>query len=95
MRMHAEPFERRIPSNLVTLDGLLKDVSIFRERGWAIDVEEHAQGICGIGVYPQTHLSERYAISLAVPALRFHEKVDDLKAALLQCTAEAESVIGL
>lgn len=95
VRMHAEPFERRTPSTLVTLDEVLKDVSICRERSWAVDVEEHAQGVCGIGVHLQTSLSERYAISLAVPALRFHEKVDDLKAALLQCKAEVESVIGL
>lgn len=70
-------------------------MSICRERGWAVDVEEHVQGVCGIGVHLQTSLSERYAVSLAAPAQRFHEKVDDFKAALLQCKAEVESVFRL
>jgi DNA-binding IclR family transcriptional regulator len=39
-------------------------------------------------------LAEHYAISLAVPALRFHENLEALKAALLQCKGEIESVIG-
>lgn len=57
--------------------------------------EEHARGVCGIGAHIRSGLSEHYAISLAVPALRFHNNLDALKAALLQCRAEVEAVIGV
>lgn len=94
-QMLGEPLERRTPSSLVALDALIEDVGIARQRGWAVDHEEHAMGVCGIGVQIRSGLSEHYAISLAVPALRFHDNLEPLKAALLQCKAEIEAVIGV
>ena len=88
------PLERRTPATLVSVDAVIESVSAARHYGWAIDEEEHARGVCGIGIYLQSGLAEHYAISLAVPALRFHENLEALKAALLQCKAEIESVIG-
>ena len=89
-----DPLERRTPLTLVDAAAVIEDVRLARAQGFAIDQEEHARGVCGIGVYVRSGLAEHYAISLAVPALRFHESLETLKAALLQCKAEVESVIG-
>lgn len=88
------PLERRTPSTVVTLDALIPEMDTIRLQGFAIDTEEHARGVCGIGVNLRSGLSERYALSLAVPALRFQENLEGLKAALLQCKAEVEAIIG-
>lgn len=89
-----DPLELRTPSTIIGVNALMENVHLAREQGWAIDEEEHAKGVCGIGIYLRSGLAEHYAISLAVPALRFYENVEALKAALLQCKAEIESVVG-
>lgn len=94
-QMLNEPLERRTTASIVSLSSLIEDVNLTRQRGWAIDQEEHARGVCGIGVVIRSGLSEHYAISLAVPALRFHDNLEGLKAALLQCKAEIEAVVGV
>jgi DNA-binding IclR family transcriptional regulator len=94
MQLLTDPLERRTPLTLVDAAAVIEDVRLARAQGFAIDQEEHARGVCGIGVYVRSGLAEHYAISLAVPALRFHESLETLKAALLQCKAEVESVIG-
>jgi len=93
-QMLKEPLERRTASTLISLSELMEGVNLVRQQGWAIDQEEHARGVCGIGVNIRSGLSEHYAISLAVPALRFQDNLEVLKAALLQCKAEVEAVIG-
>jgi DNA-binding IclR family transcriptional regulator len=93
-RLLTDPLERRTQSTMVSIAAVLDDVGRARDQGWAVDIEEHARGVCGIGIHLRSGLAEHYAISLAVPALRFHENLEGLKAALLQCKAEVESVIG-
>lgn len=93
-QMLVEPLERRTSASITMLDDLLKDVGDVRQRGWAIDAQEHAPGVCGVGVYLRSGLSEHYAISLAVPSLRFHDNIEALTSALLQCKAEVEAIIG-
>ena len=85
--------ERRTSSTLPDVDAVIHNIGHARAAGYAMDEEEHARGVCGIGVFLNSGLTERYAISLAVPALRFHGNLEGLKAALLQCKAEIESVI--
>lgn len=83
--------EQRTPATIAEFGALLADLTVARENGYAVDNEEHARGVCGLGVVLQTGLNERYAISLAVPALRFHEQRAALIAALGRCKAEVES----
>lgn len=89
-----EHLERRTPATLTDVEAVVASVGLARVQGWSVDEEEHARGVCGIGIYLRSGLAEHYAISLAVPALRFHENIEGLKAALLQCQAEIEAVIG-
>lgn len=82
----------RTDNTLRTLPLLLDDIRQTRARRYAIDREEHARGVCGMGVYLNTGAGEHYAISVAVPALRFEEKFDHLLSSLMQCKAEIEAL---
>lgn len=88
------PLERRTPATLTDVDAVIASVGAARGKGWSMDDEEHARGVCAMGIYLRSGLAEHYAISLAVPALRFHENIEGLTAALLQCKAQIEAVIG-
>jgi DNA-binding IclR family transcriptional regulator len=86
--------EKSASATMPDVDLLLKQLGSIRGNGYAVDEEEHAEGVYGLGVALKTGLSEQYSISLAVPALRFHREFDELVTALLKCKAEIESVIG-
>ena len=83
----------RTGNTLGTLPLIFENIRKTRELGYAVDREEHARGVCGIGVYLSTGLHEHYAISIAVPAMRFEEKFDLLLGSLLQCKAEIEASV--
>lgn len=86
--------EKRTPSTMTDIPVLLKTLETIRVAGHALDHEEHALGVCGVGVTLRTGVAERYALSLAVPTLRFKEALPGLQAALLQCRAEIEALAG-
>ncbi len=83
----------RTNNTLSTLPEILEAMRTTRELGYAVDREEHAVGVCGIGVYLNTGLHEHYAISIAVPTTRFEEKLGHLLSSLLQCKSEIEASI--
>jgi DNA-binding IclR family transcriptional regulator len=86
--------ERRTDRTIERTTQLLTHISAVRSSGFATDVEEHAAGVCGIGVFLRTGLSGDYAIALAVPALRFHERLESLRASIMQTRSEIEAVTG-
>lgn len=87
--------EARTPYTKTSLPALLADIAQVRETGVGIDRQEHALGVCAIGVTLGTRQGDRYALSIAVPSLRFEEKLDLLTSAILQCKAEIEEAAGL
>lgn len=86
--------EGRTVKTVVSLDALRADLEAGIESGYSIDREEHALGVCGIGLTLRTGFVDQYALALAVPALRFESRFVELKDALIQCKAEIEAVIG-
>ncbi|WP_413729945.1 IclR family transcriptional regulator [Sodalis sp. RH22] len=86
--------ETRTALSLRTVAGILDEVEKIRSEGFASDREEHAKGVCGLGVSIPYSLNENYAISVAVPASRFDENFDFLVASLKQCKAEIEALIS-
>lgn len=86
--------ERRTASTITARKDLLAQLAEVRTRGWALDLEEHAVGICGIGVHIETGQSEQYALSVALPAARYEGRLDACAAALFQCKAEIESLLA-
>lgn len=83
----------RTDSTLSTLPAILENIREVRRLGYAVDRQEHARGVCGVGVYLQIGFHEHYALSVAVPAMRFEEKFDLLLGSLMQCKAEIEASI--
>lgn len=67
----------RTPNTLVTLDALLKDLALTRERGYAIDDMENREGIRGYAA-PIFDLSDTVvaAVSIAGPATRVSAATD-------------------
>jgi len=71
-RLIGTSFERRTPSTITRLDDLLKELKAVRKSGVAFDREEHTLGICATGVVTRDLLGNDLAISVPVPAQRFH-----------------------
>lgn len=74
---------------------LLDDIATARQRGYALDNEEHARGVCGISVCFRSGRNDLYAISLAVPALRYADDVERLISELFKCKAEVDALLGI
>lgn len=84
--------EKRTAQTLTDPQQLLANVREARRLGYALDFAENARGVYGIGVHVQSGLTDDYALSLALPEMRFHEDRDRLCAAILQCKAEIEAI---
>lgn len=85
--------ELRTKNTHSSVSSLLEDLNQTRKRNYAIDNEEHARGVCGLGISLNLGLNENYAISLAVPTLRFEENFNPMLNALQQCKSEIEALL--
>jgi IclR family transcriptional regulator, acetate operon repressor len=93
-RLFSGRLPTRTPARIDKMAALLVEIDEVRRTGFAIDQQEHAEGVCGVGVFLNAGLPEHYAISLGVPALRFERTRDALLASLLQCKSEIEGLMG-
>ena len=73
-RLIGTSFERRTPNTITRLNDLLKELKAARKSGVALDLEEHTLGICAAGVVTRDLLGNDIAISVPVPAQRFHQQ---------------------
>jgi len=73
-RLLGSRFEPRTSRTLVGLDALLTELKSARKAGVAFDREEHTLGICAAGVALRDPLGNSVAISVPVPAQRFHDR---------------------
>ena len=71
-RLIGTSFERRTANTITGLNDLLEELKIVRKAGVAFDREEHTLGICAAGVALRDPLGNDLAISVPVPAPRFH-----------------------
>lgn len=67
-------YNARTPNSYTRLEALLADLKIVRRTGIAYDREEHALGICAVGVALQDPLGNAVAISVPVPSQRFPDR---------------------
>jgi DNA-binding IclR family transcriptional regulator len=82
-RLIGTAYEQRTPRTLTRLDTLLRDLKSVRKTGVAFDREEHTAGICAAGIAALDPLGNFLAISVPVPALRFHAHERQITARLL------------
>ncbi|TFY88284.1 IclR family transcriptional regulator [Pseudomonas kairouanensis] len=85
--------DQRATNTIYDKDRLLEELAAIRDRGYAIDEQEHAEGVYGISVFLRTGLSDHYAIAVAVPQLRYDREADQILHALRKCKAEIESIL--
>lgn len=77
----------------ISYDTLFQDLDLIRKNGWSVDIEEHAEGVCAVGVAIDADRTERYAIAVSLPTTRFNRNMTEVTSALLQCKAEVEEVL--
>ena len=94
LQLLPEVLEQRTAQTRCRRAELISDLEVIRRNGVAVDREEHAAGVCGMAVMLTLPGNERYALSLAVPSLRFDDQQPILQRALLQTKAEIESLAG-
>jgi DNA-binding IclR family transcriptional regulator len=67
-------YKARTPHTITKLAQLLEDIHAVRRNGYALDLQEHALGICAVGVAMRDMLGNYVAISVPVPAQRFEQE---------------------
>lgn len=73
-RLIGTTFQRRTANTITRLDDLLRELKSVRKSGVAFDREEHTLGICAAGVVVRDLVGNDLAISVPVPAQRFHAR---------------------
>src|SRR5687767_7105154 len=91
-----EPLERLTAHTLVTLEALEDDFLRIRHRGYAIDNEEHEEGVACVATAVFDHSGRPCAaISVSGPTARIlHAKAADLGALLVDHAAEVSAALG-
>lgn len=93
-KLMSGPLDARTSNTVTTIAALIAKLQDVRGDGFAVDREEHAYGICAIGVVINTNTVERYALSIAAPSSRFDNLSSVLKPAIFQCKVAIEASLG-
>ncbi|MGC1302797.1 MAG: IclR family transcriptional regulator C-terminal domain-containing protein, partial [Caulobacteraceae bacterium] len=95
VRTLTDPFEARTPRTPASIAELLAQVEIIRATGVAEAIEEHTEGVCGVGAIIRTGTADRYALSIVAPTHRFERAREALRATLLRCVSSIEASLGV
>ncbi len=63
---------RLTPATITDRSVLAAELAMIRGRGYALDREEHTEGICGAGIFLGLAADVPAAVSIPVPAQRFY-----------------------
>jgi DNA-binding IclR family transcriptional regulator len=75
----------RLTANTITTPAVLrKELERVRTEGIAYDREEQTEGICAVGAVLKGVTDQTVAVSVPVPAQRFHRRESELAQALLR-----------
>ncbi|MEO6301170.1 MAG: IclR family transcriptional regulator [Paracoccaceae bacterium] len=78
---------------MVDWPALQNRLTQVRKVGFAVDLDDHTEGISAIGIAFRDLPGEVYAISVPIPTSRFDERRAQVVAAILQLKAELAQVI--
>ncbi|MFE8049995.1 IclR family transcriptional regulator [Brenneria goodwinii] len=81
-------------NTITSIDTLLEELHQVRTYVFAFDYQEHAEGICAIGIPLKAHCCTPHAISVVVPSFRFESRLPLIKEALVQVKASCESILS-
>ncbi|MGF1470430.1 MAG: IclR family transcriptional regulator [Rubrobacteraceae bacterium] len=83
------------PNTITSLDVLHEDLTVVRERGFALDLEEMMLGLCCVAAPIRDRTGEVVAaMSFSVPAYRFEQGRDRYVAAIVQASHSVSENIG-
>jgi DNA-binding IclR family transcriptional regulator len=77
-----------------TVPEFMAQILEIRRTGVAYDVEEVAEGACGVATDVRDPSGGIYCISVCVPSVRFHRHVDEIRAALMVTREQIETHCG-
>jgi DNA-binding IclR family transcriptional regulator len=72
------------PNTITSLDDLLAEIETVRKSNFAVDDEEHTEGICAVGTAFHDPLGRIFAVSVPVPITRFRRSHESVTSALLE-----------
>jgi DNA-binding IclR family transcriptional regulator len=93
-RLLRAPLARHTPNTLTKQSAVLADVASSRSRGYALDEEEHSEGISAAGVAFLDPLSRPIALSIPVPTARFKRRRNELIERLLASREQIVAALG-
>jgi DNA-binding IclR family transcriptional regulator len=85
----------RTPNTITSRAKLEAELKAVRERGVAVDREEHTLGICAVGATVTDSFGVTMAITVPLPAQRFTGREDEIATALRQTCTAIERDLGV
>lgn len=82
--------KRLTPNTLGTMETLLKQVGAIRKGAIACDMEEHAMGVCAVGLPVGDFRGVKLAISVVLPVARFAAERKETEKALEACVKRCQ-----
>lgn len=83
---------RELNGDPAAVEAKLSELAVARERGYAIDHDEHTAGISAIGSAVRDATGVIYAVSIPVPTQRFDRSLDELTEALATAVTDIRKV---
>jgi DNA-binding IclR family transcriptional regulator len=93
-RLLRAPLPRLTRHTLTKISAVLAEVVACRSRGYALDEEEHTEGISAVGVAFVDPLSRPVALSIPVPTTRFKRRRSELIERLLESRERIVVALG-
>jgi DNA-binding IclR family transcriptional regulator len=94
-RLISVPMPKRTSNTITMRPDLIRDIEACRRIGYAVDDEEHTEGICGLGTGFIDPLGRAVALSISVPATRFERLRSDLASKLLAAREWTTRVLNI
>lgn len=79
-----EILPRLTDATITSRSDLVLEIDRVRTQGYAVDLQEHTQGICAVGVAFRDPRQTIYALSIPVPSIRFPENVAVFRQQLIE-----------
>jgi DNA-binding IclR family transcriptional regulator len=94
-RLISVPMLKRTSNTITMRPDLVRDIEACRRIGYAVDDEEHTEGICGLGTGFIDPLGRAVALSISLPATRFERLRNDLASKLLAAREWTARVLNI
>ena len=86
---------RLTPATITDRSVLAAELAMIRGRGYALDREEHTEGICGAGVFLGLVADVPTAVSIPMPAQRFYGREHVIAKVLSDWAAKARARLAV